>query len=104
MTPKEDLWRSEDYDDEPRSNGNFGLDPLQQECKLAGEDARKPRFEVPDYYARNMREAEASSRLEGIDTSDNVLGNSLKAQILAGEISVDEACAFYVDHIRASLA
>jgi hypothetical protein len=31
--PQDDLWRSEDYDDEPRSNGNFGLDPFQQECK-----------------------------------------------------------------------
>jgi hypothetical protein len=33
--PQDDLWRSEDYDDEPRSNGNFGLDPFQQECKEA---------------------------------------------------------------------
>jgi hypothetical protein len=25
--PKDDLWRAEDYDDEPRSNGNFGIVP-----------------------------------------------------------------------------
>jgi hypothetical protein len=25
--PKDDLWRAGDYDDEPRSNGNFGIDP-----------------------------------------------------------------------------
>jgi len=25
--PEDDLWRPENYDDEPRSNGNFGLDP-----------------------------------------------------------------------------
>ncbi len=35
--PQDDLWRSEDYDDEPRSNGNFGLDLFQQECKEAAE-------------------------------------------------------------------
>ncbi len=37
MTPKDDLWRPEDYDDEPRSNGNFGLDPFQLVCKTAAE-------------------------------------------------------------------
>ena len=29
---KDDLWNPADYDDEPRSNGNFGLDPQQQEA------------------------------------------------------------------------
>jgi hypothetical protein len=37
VTPKDDLWRPEDYDDEPRTNGNFGLDPFQQKCKEAAE-------------------------------------------------------------------
>jgi hypothetical protein len=35
--PQDDLWRPEDYDDEPRTNGNFGLDPFQQKCKEAAE-------------------------------------------------------------------
>jgi hypothetical protein len=35
--PQDDLWRPEDYDDEPRSSGNFGLDPFQQKCKEATE-------------------------------------------------------------------
>jgi hypothetical protein len=35
--PQDDLWRPEDYDDEPRSSGNFGLDPFQQKCKEAAE-------------------------------------------------------------------
>ncbi len=44
------------------------------------------------------------ARLEGIYTSGDVLLNSLKAQILAGEISVDEAVATYSEDIRASVA
>lgn len=28
----DDHWNPTDYDDEPRSNGNFGLDPQQQEA------------------------------------------------------------------------
>ena len=36
MTPrKDDLWRPGDYDDEPRSNGNFGLNVQQQEANKA---------------------------------------------------------------------
>jgi hypothetical protein len=32
------LWHPGDYDDEPRSNGNFGLDVQQQEAKKAAEE------------------------------------------------------------------
>jgi hypothetical protein len=35
-----DLWRPEDYDDEPRSNGNFGLLPPRKgarEKRMDGE-------------------------------------------------------------------
>jgi hypothetical protein len=36
ITKKDDgLWHAEDYDDEPRSHGNFGLDPQQQEAQAA---------------------------------------------------------------------
>ena len=35
MLPRDDVWRGSDYDDEPRSNGNCGLDPFQQECENA---------------------------------------------------------------------
>jgi hypothetical protein len=62
------------------------------------------RHEVPAYYAENIRQAEASSRLEGVDTSGDVLGNQIKAQILAGEISVDEGIAIYVEAIRQEVA
>lgn len=34
------LWHAEDYDDEPRSQGNFGLDPCMQ-MMLAEAEARK---------------------------------------------------------------
>jgi hypothetical protein len=27
LLPKDDVWRASDYDDEPRSKGNFGLGP-----------------------------------------------------------------------------
>ena len=40
--PQDDPWRSDDYDDEPRSNGNFGLDPFQQECKAILRSFVKP--------------------------------------------------------------
>ena len=61
------------------------------------------RFEVSESYPRLLREAEASSRLEGVDTSGDVLGNQLKAQILAGEISPDEAIEIYTEDIRRSV-
>lgn len=34
------LWHAEDYDDEPRTHGNFGLDPCMQ-MMLAETEARK---------------------------------------------------------------
>jgi hypothetical protein len=62
------------------------------------------RFEVPVFYARNLRDGEASSRAEGIDTRGDVLANHLKALILAGEISVKEAVEVYVEDIRHDVA
>ncbi len=67
------------------------------------EEESMKRFEVPENYPRLLREAEASSRLEGIDTRGDVLGNRLKAQILAGEISVAEAIKIYTEDIRRSV-
>jgi pyrimidine operon attenuation protein/uracil phosphoribosyltransferase len=58
------------------------------------------RLKVSADYAENIRQAEASSRLEGIDTSGDILGNQLKAKILAGEISVDQAIAIYLEDIQ----
>lgn len=41
MSKKDDrLWHAEVYDDEPRSHGNFGLDPCMQ-MMLAESEARK---------------------------------------------------------------
>lgn len=41
MSQKDDgLWHAEDYDDEPRSHGNFGLDPCMQ-TMLSEAEARK---------------------------------------------------------------
>ncbi len=37
LLPRDDVWRGSDYDDGPRSNGNFGLDPFQQECEKAAK-------------------------------------------------------------------
>lgn len=31
------LWHSDDYDDEPRSHGNFGLDPCMQMMEAEAE-------------------------------------------------------------------
>lgn len=42
MTHSKDdgLWHAEDYDDEPRSHGNFGLDPCTQ-MMIAETEARQ---------------------------------------------------------------
>jgi hypothetical protein len=41
MSQRDDgLWHAEDYDDEPRSHGNLGLDPCMQ-MMLAETEARK---------------------------------------------------------------
>jgi hypothetical protein len=36
----DELWHAEDYDDEPRSHGNFGLDPCMQ-MMIAETEARQ---------------------------------------------------------------
>jgi hypothetical protein len=43
---KDDLWRPEDYDDEPRSEGNFGLSVQQQEAALAAKQRGKERRKI----------------------------------------------------------
>jgi hypothetical protein len=35
-----------DYDDEPRSNGNFGLDPQQQEAAEAAKQQKEKAIET----------------------------------------------------------
>jgi hypothetical protein len=50
MTPRkkdDGLWHPEDYDDEPRSHGNFGLSVQQQEAKKAEEEHEKQRQNSP---------------------------------------------------------
>lgn len=42
----DDLWNPADYDDEPRSNGNFGLDPQQQEAADAERQRKKDKPEL----------------------------------------------------------
>lgn len=44
MTSKNDgLWHAEDYDDEPRSHGNFGIDPCMR--MMEAEAAARKRAE-----------------------------------------------------------
>jgi hypothetical protein len=60
MTPRKNddgLWHSEDYDDEPRSHGNFGLDVQQQEAAAAAAAKQQNDFELDMEIARKfMRE------------------------------------------------
>ncbi len=48
MTQSEDdgLWQAEDYDDEPRSHGNFGLDPCMQMMEAEAEARQRKRMEA----------------------------------------------------------
>lgn len=38
---RDELWDPADYDDEPRSHGNFGLDPQQQSAADAAKQREK---------------------------------------------------------------
>lgn len=76
-------WCAEDYDDEPRSHGNFGLDPFQRMCV---DEARRR-------HARERMEsafmlAEAILRLEGKHLSEFAL--SVKERVLSEEIGLDQ--------------
>jgi hypothetical protein len=58
MSQKDDgLWHAEDYDDEPRSHGNFGLDPLMQMMLAEAEARKRAEFECElDLAYEFMRE------------------------------------------------
>ncbi|WIL44563.1 antitoxin VbhA family protein (plasmid) [Pantoea agglomerans] len=47
-----------------------------------------------------FRKAEASLRLEGIDPSGTSLYESVKARLLSGDITFDEARAEIMDHYK----
>ena len=57
--------------------------------------APKPRIAVSSTLVRSLREAEASSRAEGVDTLGDSVYMRLKNQMLAGEIDADEAVQLY---------
>jgi hypothetical protein len=62
-------------------------------------------FAVPSRVAisptleHSLREAEASSFAEGIDPANDLEYQALKRRLLAGEITVDEAVALYIEKI-----
>ncbi len=57
--------------------------------------APKPLFTVSLTLARSLREAEASSRAEGVDISGDLVYQDLKKCMLAGKIDADEAVELY---------
>jgi hypothetical protein len=62
MWPKDDgLWHADDYDDEPRSHGNFGLDPCMQMMTAEAEARRRAEFkrelDLAYEFLRERREA-----------------------------------------------
>jgi hypothetical protein len=56
------------------------------------------RLPVDPTLAESLRQGEASNKLEGIDVLDNPLYVDVKRRLLAGEISLEEAQAIFVDH------
>jgi hypothetical protein len=56
---------------------------------------KKTRIAVSPTLFRSLREAEASSRAEGVDTSDDPVYVRLKDRMLIGEIDADEAIRLY---------
>lgn len=63
MTTRTDdgLWHAEDYDDEPRSRGNFGLDPCMQMMEAETEARKRAEFNrelnLAYEFMRERREA-----------------------------------------------
>lgn len=57
---------------------------------------------VSPTLARSLFEAEASSRAEGVDTTHDVAYQAVKARLLVGEITSDEAVAIYASTIESS--
>jgi len=54
-----------------------------------------------DIWAQHFQEAEASFRLEGLDSTGNVEYEALKARVIAGEIGIDEAIRSTVERYKA---
>jgi hypothetical protein len=52
-----------------------------------------PRFEVSPTLADSLREAQASSFAEGVDTHADPAFREIKRRVLAGEMTVDQAVA-----------
>jgi len=59
---------------------------------------------TPIKYAEAFRQAEASLRLEGLDPSASEPYETLKAQVIAGAITVEEAEAQTLAHFKALAA
>ena len=87
MTKKDDgLWRAEDYDDEPRTHGNFGLDPQMAEAlatQLHGitrEESNKRRVAIQRVIRLNQS--------EGLEPTARLL--ALTDRYVSGEIDFEE--------------
>lgn len=62
------LWHAEDYDDEPRSHGNFGLDPCIQMMEAEAEDRKRAEFKRElDLAYEFMRERRGLRKQGGSD-------------------------------------
>lgn len=59
---------------------------------------------TPNEHAEAYRQAEASLRLEGLDPSGSEPYETLKAQVISGEIDAIEAKAKTLAHFRAIAA
>lgn len=53
------------------------------------------RVAVTPTLAEALRQAEASTRAEGVDPNDNLAYLDVKRRLLAGEITLNEAQAIY---------
>jgi len=51
-----------------------------------------------------FRRAEATLRLEGLDPAGNELYESLKAQVVAGALTLEQAEALTLDHFKSVAA
>jgi hypothetical protein len=80
---KDDLWRAEDYDDEPRSRGNFGHDPFRQMC--VAEEEKRNRVTLEEAFSK----AEAKAQFEGLTPSEDYVAT--KKLVLSGVVTLDQA-------------
>ena len=87
QTEDDEDWNAADYDDEPRSGGNFGMDVQAQQSA-----------EACAVRAECFRAAEANYRLSGLDPDKNEHYQRTKSRVISGEFSWEQAIRLAVEH------